>query len=172
MRFVPLLLMTALLCAAGSAQAMNLGLRAAMMSAAAKQTTGGGGASVTSWDSVTDATAFTAIPGLPAADATLLANAGVRATVFAAWAKGVGGVSLGSTINLSAFLMNARNDVTSFEIDEELLAAVLAGDANAQVFKARFPNAKVEIIEVNEGALKCDENAKFYRLKLSVPTQE
>lgn len=28
--------------------------------------------------------------------------------------------------------------------------------------------AKVEIEEVNEGALKCTDTAKFYRLKLSV----
>lgn len=170
MKFIPLLLMPVLIGVAGSAQAMNLGLRVALLNTPARHS--GGGSEVTSWESVTDSTAFSSIPGLSSTDAAMLANAGVKATALAAWAKGVGGVTIGSTtINLSAFLMNARNDETSFAIDEELLSAVLAGDANAQIFKTRFPNAKVEIIEVNEGALKSGENAKFYRLKLNLPTE-
>lgn len=67
--------------------------------------------------------------------------------------------------------MNAANDATSFEIDEELLAAVFGENPSHSTFKTRFPNAKVEIIKVNEGALRSGPGAKFYRLKLSLPTQ-
>lgn len=129
--------------------------------------------STSSWDAVTSDTTLEEIPGLAENDKSSLVAAGVSPMNIAEWAKGVGGVNYGvDAINLNAFLMNADNSATEFVVDEAILAAVLSGDANAEAFKTRFPNAKVEIVEVNEGALKCSDNAKFYRLKLSVPTQK
>lgn len=62
----------------------------------------------------------------------------------------------------------------SLVLNEELksldFAALMSGDKTAALSEitTHFPNAKVEIVEVNEGALKCTDTAKFYRLKLSV----
>lgn len=126
--------------------------------------------SLGSWDAVTESTTIEDVPGLSTTDKSALTKAGVSASAIAAWAKGKGGVTYGiGAINLNAFLMNAANDATSFEIDEELLSAVFGANPNHSIFKTRFPNAKVSILEVNEGALHCDDNAKFYRLKLELP---
>lgn len=131
------------------------------------------GSCVATWDEVDKSTTFGAIASLKAEDAEALTNSGVSPVSLAAWAKTVGGISVDqeSTINLNAFLMNAPNDVTDLEIDNEMLPSIFSGNENADVFKTRFPNAKVEIVEVNEGALKSGPNEKFYRLKLSLPTQ-
>lgn len=128
--------------------------------------------SLGSWESVTETTTIESIPGLSSEDKTKLVDAGVSASTIAAWAKNKGHVVYGSEdINLDAFLMNTDNNVTELMIDEDLLAAIIEAKANHSIFKTRFPNAKVSIIEVNEGALKSGPNSRFYRLRLELSSQ-
>ncbi|MCQ2367902.1 MAG: C10 family peptidase [Kiritimatiellae bacterium] len=120
---------------------------------------------VQSWEEVSVATDVDAIPGLKSADASALKKAACAPTKLSEWARGCGKVTLGSDINLDCFLLNVPNAARAPElkIEADDLKAILSN--NLDSIKAKYPNAKVELVPVD--TLPDTPNAKFRRLKIS-----
>lgn len=110
----------------------------------------------------------------------------VPADALATWAKGVGCVKFdeAGAIIPDAFILNCANiaaDVATakeaFKVTADDLSTILTtaaedpdkvADSLVKAYEELYPNAKVTVVEITDGALKSTENAKFWKLTLTL----
>lgn len=133
------------------------------------------------WDVVPDDVAVDKIPGVTPEQAEALTAAGVTSSTIVNWAKGAGNVTIGTPINLDAFVMGADNALTTAqlekkaadEITKEVLDAIVAAQGvgvDLSTIQTKYPNATVELIESTK--LQSTETAKFFQLKFTLKSAQ
>lgn len=106
----------------------------------------------------------------------------VPADALTVWAKDVGNVDfkLAAEIIPEAFILNCENTPAgvaaakeAFKVTADDLSTIMkaapedVADSLVKAYEEKYPNAKVTVVEITEGALKSTENAKFWKLTLT-----
>lgn len=117
------------------------------------------------------------IPGAEAIVAALPDDGRTSAVEVIEWASGVGKVPYGENIKLNAFVLNQPNAASDEELQKVVdaqLGALLkefmkTGTVDFEALEERYPNAKVEVLDVSDGFVGVDTSrTRLFKLRMTI----